>query len=102
MQRRLTAGRGDGTYAALQRCNALLKNCSGRVADAAVDMTGSLEVEQRSRLVRGLEHKRCGQVDGDSASAGGGVGLTASVQGQRVEMGIGVTGQGNLWVGWRV
>jgi hypothetical protein len=89
------------SYTGIARCNALLEHRSGRVADAAVNMTGTLKVEQRSRLVRRLEHKRRGQVNGDSARAGGRVGLTAGVQGQRVEMGIGVTGHGNLWVGWR-
>ena len=64
-------------------------------------MTGSLEIEQRSRLVRGLKDKRGGQVNWDSARAGGGVGLAAGVQSQRIEMGIGVTGHGNLRVGWR-
>jgi hypothetical protein len=75
VQRGLAAGRGNGADAAFERGHALLQHGVGRVADAAVDMAGALQVEQRGRVVAGLEHERGAQVDGHGARAGGGVGL---------------------------
>ena len=92
VQRGLAAGRGNRTNTAFQGRDALLEHRGGGVADAAVDMPGAFQIEQRRRLVRRLEHIRGGEVDGHGAGAGGGVGLAACVQCQRVEMGIGVTG----------
>ena len=42
VQRSLTAGRGDGAYAAFKCRNALLEHRGGGVADTTVDMTRTL------------------------------------------------------------
>jgi len=96
MQRRLSAGGGNGPDAAFERGHALLEHGVGRVADAAIDVTGALEVEQRRRVVARLEHERGAQVDRQRAGTGAGVGGGAGVQGQGVETGVGGAAHGGL------
>jgi len=57
VQRGLAAGHGNGANTAFERADALLQHRVGRVADAAVDMAGALQVEQRLGVVAGLKHK---------------------------------------------
>ncbi len=87
MQRGLSAGGGDGTDAALEGRDALLQNRVGGVADAAVDVAGALQVEQRGGVVAGLEHERGGQVNRHRARAGG-IDAGPGVQRQGVKVGV--------------
>jgi hypothetical protein len=57
VQRRLAAGGGDRADASFKRGHALLKHRVGGVADAAVDVAGALQVEQRRSVVAGFENE---------------------------------------------
>ena len=92
VQRCLAAGHGDCAGTAFERRHALLQHRIGGVADARIDMATALHVEERRRMVTGLEDEGRCQVDGHGACAGGGVGRGACVQGQCVKAGIGITG----------
>ncbi len=92
----LAAGGGDRAGPAFEGRHALLEYGVGRVADAAVDMTRTFEVEQRGRVLAGVEDERGRQMDGQRARAGRRVGRRAGVQRQRVESGVGGAGHGVL------
>ena len=49
--------------AALQRCHALLQHGGRRIAEAAIDVAGDFEVEQRRAVVRAVEFVSNGLVD---------------------------------------
>jgi len=85
MQRCLAAGGGNRANAAFKSRHPLLQHRVGRVADARVDVTGTLQVEQRGRVVARFKDKRGGQVNRHGACACGRVGRSACVQGQRVK-----------------
>src|SRR5690606_19423310 len=74
--------------------HALLEHRVRRIADAAVDMAGTLQVEQRGRMVARFEDEGGGEVDRHRAGARRGVGRSASVQRERVEAGVSVTSHG--------
>ena len=92
MQRGLAAGGGNGADAAFQRRYALLQHGIGRVADARVDMAGTLEVEQAGRVLARFKDEGGRQMDGHGPRAGAGVGPGACMQGQGVKAGVWVTG----------
>ena len=74
VQRGLAAGGGDRANAAFQRRHPLLQHRIGRVADAAVDVAGALQVEQRGGVVAGLENEGGGEVNRHRPRARDGVG----------------------------
>src|SRR5690606_172675 len=76
----------------------LLEHGGGGVAQAAVNVAGAFQVEQRGRVVAGLEHERGRQVQGRGPRAGRGVRLAARVQGERVKAGVGISGHACLQV----
>jgi hypothetical protein len=90
VQRGLAAGGGDGADAAFQRRHPLLQHRVGRVADAAIDVAGALQVEQGGGVVARLEDERRGEVDRHGARAGRRVGGGAGVQRKGVESGVGI------------
>ena len=86
----------DATF---ERGDAFFQHRIGRVGESRIHMAGALQIEQRGRLVRALEHERGGQVNGHGARARGGVGRGTGVQGQGVKARVSVTGHVGLrWV----
>ncbi len=85
MERRLAACRGDGADAAFECRDALLEHGDRRIRDAAVDMAGALEVEERGRLVDILEDEGGGLVDGHGAGARRRIGSLAGMEREGVE-----------------
>src|SRR5262249_50790337 len=51
VHRRHAARRADRAYTALQRCEPFFKYGGGGVGDAGIDMSGTLEIEQRRRVI---------------------------------------------------
>ena len=78
-RRRLAARQQEGAGAALERGDALLDHCLGRVHDPGVDVAELGEREQVLRVVRAVEHVGGGLVDRDGSRVGGRVGLGARV-----------------------
>ena len=86
MQRRLPARRRDRADAAFERGDALLQHRAGRVGDARIDVSRALHVEQRRGVVGVRQHERRRLVDRRRPRAGRGIGRSAGVQRQRVEL----------------
>ena len=76
------ARRADTTF---QRCNPFFEDGIGRIGDARVDMTGSLDIKQRRSVVWTLEDVRSGLVDRRGTGASSRVGPLTGVQGQGVK-----------------
>ena len=75
------AGAGQRGAAVFQAGDAFLEHRHRRVADAAVDIAESLQVEQAAGVLGVVKHKARGLVDGRGARAGHRVGLGAGVDG---------------------
>ena len=69
--------------AALERCDALLQNRVGRIADARIDVAKGLQPEQRGGMIHVLEHEGRRLIDRRRARAGGRIGLGAGVHRKR-------------------
>ena len=82
----MARGRGDRADPVLQRRDPLLQDRDRRIRDAAVDMPGALQVEQRAGVLGVFEDIGGGLIDRDRAGARDRVGLLAAVQGQGVEL----------------
>src|SRR6185369_9643945 len=87
MQSRMTTCRRDRTDTAIECGDALFQHSDGRIADTAVDVTGSLEIEQRRGMIAVIEDVRCRLIDRHRASTGGGINLLATMQTQRFRAG---------------
>ena len=85
VQCRLATGRCNGADAAFECRDALLQHSVGGVAQARIDMPGTLYIEQRGGVVRIGEGKRRCLVDRCSPGTRGRVGLRAGVQCQGVQ-----------------
>ena len=94
VQRRLAAGRCDGANAAFKRRDALLQHRVGRVADARVNVSRALQIEERSGLVTGLENEGRGEVNWHRARTGCRVRRGTGVQCQGVKARVRVAGHG--------
>ena len=79
VQRRLSAGRGNGTDASLQRRDSLFQHSIGGVTDAAVNMPGPFQIEQRGGMIARLKYKRSAQVNRHRTSTAARVGGSPSV-----------------------
>ena len=83
--RRHAGGGGERRAAAFERRDALLERRDGRIRDARIDVAERLQVEQRRRVVGGIEHERRRLIDRLRARAGRRVRNLAGVQAQGVE-----------------
>ena len=86
-----SGGRRERRAAALERGDAFLERRDGRVRDPRIDVAERLQVEERRRVVGGIEDERRRLVDRQRARAGGRVGNLPGVQAQRVEAELAVS-----------
>ena len=82
----MTRGSGQTRHPLIQRRDPFLQHRNGGVADAAVDVAGTLEVEEAGRVIGVAEDVGRGLIDRYGPGAKGRVGLLAGMQGQRVEL----------------
>ena len=87
VKRRHTARGAYCADAVLQRRQTLLQNGDRRIGDAGIEMSGTFQVEQRSRMVGILEDVGGGLIDRHRARAGRGIGMLAGMQAQGFEGG---------------
>ncbi len=85
MQRRHAARRRHGADAALERREAFFEHGDGRIGDAAIDVAGALEIEQRRGMFGVAVDVGRRLVDRDGARAVVRIGALPAVEGERVE-----------------
>lgn len=87
MQGGHAARRADRADAAFQRGDPLFEHRYRRIGNPGVDVAGTLEIEQRRRVIGVLKHERGGLVDRHRARAGERIRMLAGIKAERFEGG---------------